>query len=87
MKHAYTIQSGSARGLKRLRCASAWVAYEQHNRLARQGRKVMILNHAGEPVTIGQLEAAVQAETGNAVASTEESGSTPISARNLLMDS
>ena len=35
----------------------------------------------------GQLEAAVQAETGNAVASTEESGSTPISARNLLMGS
>jgi len=47
----------------------------------------MILNHAGEPVTIGQQEAAVQAETGNAVASTEESGSTPISARNLLTGS
>ena len=87
MKHAYTIQFGSGSRIKKLRCASAWVAYEQQSRLARKGQKVLISDHAGEPVTVGKLEAAARAEGGGAVTGTEEARGPPISARNLLMGS
>jgi hypothetical protein len=87
VRHAYTIQAVFGHETKKLRCASAWVAYEQHNRLVRQGRKVRILNSAGKPVTIGQLEAAAQAETGYVMKGTEEPGGVPISARGVLMGS
>lgn len=87
MKHAYTIRTIVDGKAQKLRCTSAWVAYEQHNRLVRQGRTVRILNRVGEPVTIGQLEAAAQAETGAAVTRTGEPGGLPPSARNLLMGS
>jgi hypothetical protein len=85
LKHAYTIQVVVGRKVKKLHCASAWVAFEQHNRLIRKGLKVLILDRAGEPVTIGRLEAAAQAETGAAVTATAQPGGLPISARNLLM--
>jgi hypothetical protein len=87
VKHAYTIQVVVGRKVKKLHCASAWVAFEQHNRLIRKGLKVQILNRAGEPVTIGRLEAAAQAETGGPATRTEEPGGLPTSARNLLMGS
>lgn len=87
MKHAYTIQAIFGQKTKKLRCASAWVAYEQHNRLIRQGQKVRVLNRSGEPVTSGQLEAAAQAEIGAAVRGAEEPRGLPISTRGLLMSS
>ncbi|MEG9525082.1 MAG: hypothetical protein MIL41_04820 [Hyphomicrobiales bacterium] len=88
MKHAYMIQAGpSTRPTATLRCSSAWIAYEQYNRLVRRGQKVRILNRSGEQVTIEQLEAAAQAETGAPVNSSDEAGTVPISVRNLLMGS
>lgn len=88
MKHAYTIQASIRdQPMKTLQCTTAWVAFEQRNRLVRQGWKVHILNRAGKPVTDSQLEAAAQAETGAPANSSDEPRGVPISARNLLMGS
>lgn len=70
-----------------LRCTSAWIAFEQYNRLTRKGWKVSVLNHAGESVTIGRLQVAAQAESGAFVTGTDRAGGPPTSARNLLMGS
>ncbi|MGH1571379.1 hypothetical protein ACRAWG_12620 [Methylobacterium sp. P31] len=71
MKHAYTLHAMRGRETKKLPCASAWVAFEQHNRLVRQGWKVSTVSHAGKLVTGSQLEAAAQAETDTAVKGSE----------------
>lgn len=68
MQQAYKIEAAlKGRGRKTLRCASAWVAYEQHDRLVRQGWTVRILDNAKMPMAAGQLEAIAQAETSGAI--------------------
>jgi hypothetical protein len=64
VQQAYKIDAAlKGRGRKTLRCASAWVAYEQRDRLVRQGWTVSIVDHAMRPVAVDQLEAVAQAES------------------------
>ncbi|SDA25040.1 hypothetical protein SAMN02799622_03540 [Methylobacterium sp. UNC378MF] len=68
MLQTYKIDAAlKGRGRKTLRCASAWVAYEQRDRLVRQGWTVSVLDHAMKPVAVDHLEAAALAESGNAM--------------------
>jgi hypothetical protein len=65
VQHTYKIDAAlKGRGRKTLRCASAWVAYEQRDRLVRQGWTVSILDHAMKPVAVDHLEAVAKAESG-----------------------
>jgi hypothetical protein len=65
VRQTYKIDAAlKGRGRKTLRCASAWVAYEQRDRLVRQGWTVSILDHAMKPVAVDQLAAVAQAEIG-----------------------
>ncbi|MCJ2126799.1 hypothetical protein [Methylobacterium sp. J-077] len=73
MADDYMIRAALGRAKKDFRCASAWIAFEQHNRLVRQGWKVHIFNPARDQLTADQLEAAAQAEIGSAV-NGEQSG-------------
>ncbi|MCJ2060095.1 hypothetical protein MKL09_26635 [Methylobacterium sp. J-048] len=73
MADGYLIRALLGGAKKDFRCASAWIAFEQHNRLVRQGWKVHIFNPARDQITADQLEAAAQAEIGTAVNS-EKSG-------------
>lgn len=86
MKNAYTIEAAlKGRGTKTLRCASAWVAFEQYSRLVRKGLTVRVLDHAKAPVTDRQLEALARVESGAALSGSEQPAGLPISTRNLLM--
>jgi hypothetical protein len=71
VKDAYMIHAMRGGEVRKLPCASAWVAFEQHNHLARQGWKVCAVNYAGDLVTGSQLEAAAQAEIDAAVKGSE----------------
>lgn len=63
MRQTYKIEAAlKGRGRKTLLCASAWVAYEQRDRLVRQGWTVSILDHALKPVPVDHLEAVARAE-------------------------
>ena len=67
MQTDYLIRAVLGRTRKDFKCASAWIAFEQHNRLIRQGWTVRIFNHARAQLTANQLEAEAKAEIGNAV--------------------
>ncbi|WP_267358417.1 MULTISPECIES: hypothetical protein [unclassified Methylobacterium] len=67
MEHGYMIRAALGRAKKDLRCASAWIAFEQHNRLVRQGWNVRVFDDDREQMSVSQLEAAAQAEINTAV--------------------
>jgi len=68
VRHTYKVDAAlKGRRRKTLRCASAWVAYEQRDRLVRQGWTVSVLDQAMKPVAVDHLEAAALAESGSAM--------------------
>ncbi|WP_267360744.1 MULTISPECIES: hypothetical protein [unclassified Methylobacterium] len=67
MSHAYTIRAKRGRETKQLLCASAWVAFERHRLLIRQGWSAFTFGPAGESVTDSRLEVLAQAEVSAAV--------------------
>jgi hypothetical protein len=66
---AYIVRAARGHETKRLRCASAWVAFEQRGRLIRQGWKVHVVDFEQKPVIGSLLEAAAESEMRAAVKS------------------